>query len=323
MKPIRVDVEPLGGERWARIEESLDAKLDEARAEERAEETGTRRSPARSPLRWAAGLAVAASVAALFASRSFYSTPALNHPTRIVTTTSASHLAVGDSALDVAPSSALTVDPGANGIVVVLERGRVECEVAPQDHAHPFVVRAGDYSVRVVGTHFTVTRDSDDARGKTHASVDVARGTVEVTGAGSSATLHAGDHWSSPVAEAAIEPVPTIATTAATPAPTMTDAPLPASTSAIDRPKTTASSAQQDFESAASFEKSDPARAIAIYDRLARGTGAWAENALFAEARLESDRGNTAVSRALLERYLERYPSGANVTDARELLQRP
>lgn len=325
MKPIRVDVEPLTEQRWARIEEGLDAKLDDLAVDEASDAAPpSREMQKRSPSRWIAGVAVAAGVVAWIGARAFSSAPALEHPTRIVTTASASHLAVGDSALDVAPSSALTVDPSTNGVVVVLERGRVECEVAPQDHKHPFVVRAGDYSVRVVGTHFAVTRGVDDAQGKTHATVDVERGTVQVSGAGTSVTLHAGDHWASP------DPVTDFDTP---PAPTETAAPTSQPTSAAfggtptttaDRPKAaTQSTAQQDFETAASLEKSDPARAIATYDRLAKGTGPWAENALFAEARLENDRGNRDASKALLDRYLARYPNGTNAEDARELLRRP
>ena len=316
MKPIRVEVEPLGEQRWARIDESLSARLDEGDESLPA----SRQENAKHSHRWAFAAAAAACIAAVVAGRSILVAPATGHPTRVVTTTSASHLTVGDSTLDVAPSSAITVDPSANGIVVVLERGRVECEVAPQDHAHPFVVRAGDYSVRVVGTHFAVSRDSDDAHGKTQATVDVTRGTVQVSGAGTMATLHAGDHWSSPAPATASEEE---APSATAPAQPVSRSPsLPAAPS--DRPKAAASTTpQQEFETAASLEKSDPARALSMYEKLARGTGPWAENALFAEARLDADRGDRTTAHALLERYLQRYPDGVNAADARELLQRP
>jgi hypothetical protein len=78
---------------------------------------------------------------------------------------------------------------------------------------------------------------------------------------------------------------------------------------------------KQRYEQAARLEASEPAAAIAIYRELARGKSAWAANALFAQARLELDRGHTAEAVRLLETYLRRYPGGNNAADARALLE--
>jgi hypothetical protein len=45
-------------------------------------------------------------------------------------------------------------------------------------------------------------------------------------------------------------------------------------------------------------------------------------NALFAQARLELERGNRAEGQRLLADYLARYPHGPNARDARRLLSR-
>lgn len=42
-------------------------------------------------------------------------------------------------------------------------------------------------------------------------------------------------------------------------------------------------------------------------------------NALYAEARLELERGNKDAARKLFGDYVRRYPSGPNANDAREL----
>ena len=54
----------------------------------------------------------------------------------------------------------------------------------------------------------------------------------------------------------------------------------------------------------------------------ASGSGPWAANALFAEARLSAERGQREAARALLSAYLNRFPDGRNAADARALLIR-
>ena len=76
------------------------------------------------------------------------------------------------------------------------------------------------------------------------------------------------------------------------------------------------------YEAAARLEARDPASALATYRALAGGHGPWAGNALFAAGRLAADRGQRAEAQELLRRYLDRFPSGPNVADARALLDR-
>src|SRR5581483_8553195 len=110
-------------------------------------------------------------------------------------------------------------------------------------------------------------------------------------------------------------PAPAAAPIAVTPPPVETPAPPPAAA----RPPV---STQRRFEAAAGGEVRDPEGALRVYREIAAGGDAWAANALFAEARLELERGRREVSRTLLDAYLQRFPTGANVVDARALLTR-
>jgi hypothetical protein len=80
------------------------------------------------------------------------------------------------------------------------------------------------------------------------------------------------------------------------------------------------------FELAAQLEIRDPEAALRIYGELAAAEppseGGWAASALFAAARLESERGHAAQAHELCEAYLRRFPRGPNADDARTLLAR-
>ncbi len=81
-------------------------------------------------------------------------------------------------------------------IRIDLERGSVEIE-ATHVEGRTFVVGAGAYEVRVVGTHFAVHRDPGD-----QVTVRVDRGAVEVAAVanagGEARRLAAGEQWSAP-----------------------------------------------------------------------------------------------------------------------------
>jgi hypothetical protein len=120
--------------------------------------------------------------------------PVASAPSRIITGASESKLAMGESEVDVAPESAVLVSGNdERGILVVVDHGTVECDVAPRKGRPPFVVEAGEVRVKVVGTHFSVARD---AQGQ-GAHVLVAHGIVEVSSRGETVTLHDGEAWPS------------------------------------------------------------------------------------------------------------------------------
>jgi hypothetical protein len=316
-----LEVEPLSEARWARVERAvLDAKLDV---------NPTTETAPREPKGWrmAAGvLVLAGALAAISGALAWRALlpEASENATRVETAANGSRVEFGESTIDVGPTSAVRLaGDDAHGIVVTLDRGRVECDVAPRLGRPPFAVEAGSVEVRVIGTHFAVSRAG------TAVSVDVQRGQVEVVSGGEVALVAAGAHW--PPAPAPLpEPPPatTASSTAAVPsAPADAHEPPSGHAAPVDshpagsRVQNSLSPREQ-YDTASRLEAQQPDAALAIYRDLARRGGAWGENALFAAGRLEVDRGAVDEARALLRDYLAKYPAGPNANDARQLLDR-
>src|SRR5262245_41088432 len=112
MHPLKIDVEPLSEQRWAKIEKGLFERLDR---EPVPETQPAPRIEAARPWRWkpAAALVLAGAMAAAIGalvSRSFFQSPTPPvASSRIVTTGSDSRVAVGESEVDVSPDSAVLV----------------------------------------------------------------------------------------------------------------------------------------------------------------------------------------------------------------------
>jgi len=192
-------VEPLAEPRWAQIEHAL---FD---AERRVWAPDAQLPAPWISLRGAAALAVAASlviVVAVFAVHTLVQ-PAPGAPTRVETAANGSHVEFGESTVDVGPESSVRlVGDDARGIMVVVDRGRVECEVTPRHGRPPFMVQAGAVEVKVVGTHFAV------ARSGAKATVDVEHGQVEVSTGEGKWLVSAGGHWPPPPPPLAPPPPP-------------------------------------------------------------------------------------------------------------------
>ncbi|HTV21225.1 MAG TPA: FecR domain-containing protein [Polyangiaceae bacterium] len=108
--------------------------------------------------------------------------------------------------LSLADGSHLELSDGARARVLVmradevrvrLERGQVECDVAPRRERR-FVVEAGTFEVVVTGTQFTVSAAGDGAQ-PSSVAVSVQRGSVEVREAPDRllAALGVGQRWAS------------------------------------------------------------------------------------------------------------------------------
>ncbi len=110
------------------------------------------------------------------------------------------HLSDGSTAMALDPSTQLAVAEDANErVTMTLGRGRGRFNVTPKA-TRAFVVRAGDVTVTVLGTQFTVERIAD------RVGVTVERGTVHVDWGVGSATLGEGTSgWYPPLVMSATD----------------------------------------------------------------------------------------------------------------------
>jgi hypothetical protein len=333
-------VEPLSRPAWERVEAGLFARLDrgEHLVPPQHEHGAAIEAPARVVLRrhawWLAGaFAAAACIAVWFSVGSGNEVtavvspapsveapaPAALHEARIATTDAPTETTIGESVVVLAAHSDVKFSGSdAAGWSVRLETGQVDCHVAPRRGRPPFVVHAGATQVTVVGTRFSVARRGDTA------TVSVTEGKVQVDSGDSHVLLGPGESWSKPEASALApsadeEDDRELDDEAEAALPTELDEPP---SSGQPRAGKRVPPAQQRFNRAARLESKNPRAALAIYRDLARGKGAWAANALYAQARLELELGHDERAKQLLQRYLERYPRGLNASDVRELLDR-
>ncbi|MCE9571902.1 MAG: FecR family protein [Deltaproteobacteria bacterium] len=314
----RPPIEPLTDAAWTRIERAVWSELDAEAA------------PAPLPVRrswraaWIGGAALAAAaVIAVVVLRGpgDYGGAPIDGPSRIVTADGTSDVTFGDARVSVAAHSAVVLTGTADaGATIVIERGGASFAVAPRGDRPPFVVHAGEVTVRVIGTRFGVERVGERAR------VTVQEGVVLVVAPGEHVMVRAGEQW--PVMTTLIDnttppTAPSTAPTAPTAPSTAPPAPAP-DTAVVDhpadpRPRPALDPARA-FAAAAALEATDPTAALAGYHALARGSGAWAANALYAAGRLAVERGDTARARTDLTAYVRRFPRGANARDAQQLL---
>jgi ferric-dicitrate binding protein FerR (iron transport regulator) len=293
---LRIEPPQLSESRWSKIEDAVFDQLDAAPPAPIAAPQRKIRVLAFGAV--ATGLAIAAGVLLMVKLQSHQ--PSYAHaPSRIVTGADHSHLSLGESEIDVLADTAVVASgDDIQGVLLVLEKGGIDCEVAPRGKRPPFIVQAGDTRVRVVGTKFKVSRG---AAGDVEVSVE--HGTVEVTRHGETARVHGGEHWAPRVAAPAI--------TAQTTASATTEATVQAQVRLTEK---------QMYESAAKHERRDPEFAMNTYRTLAHGSSPWASNALFAAGRLALERGKKSEGERILEQYLKRYPKGPNAEDAKRLL---
>ena len=160
-----------------------------------------------------------------------------------------------------------------SSVRIDLERGTLEVEATHVD-GRTFVVGAGAYEVRVVGTHFSVRRDAGE-----EVSVRVDRGVVEVaaTGGGEVRRLAAGERWSAPDGASAVRPASTAEMPAS--APSVAFAPSAQSPAVVPAsPAVNVAAVRHDETARDLFDEAQRARAegrssdaARAFDRLRRG----------------------------------------------------
>jgi transmembrane sensor len=181
-------------------------------------------------------------------------------------------LADGSSLQLAAATRARLTSAQPKAIRIDLDRGAVEIEATHVD-GRSFVVGAGLYEVRVVGTHFAVQRDPGD-----QVVVRVDRGAVEVAStaggnAGETRRLAAGERWS---ASDGVAGQPSGSTPAGEPAQVDTATPVPFRPAAAEPPQpgpaTTANAALAHHDETARelFDDAQRARADGRSDDAAR-----------------------------------------------------
>jgi hypothetical protein len=351
-------VEPMSDVAWSRVERGLWARVDAGEAGPANAAPRAERRP--SALRWwiiAAPLAAAAILAIVVGLRLIAPVDRGDEPVRIVSPAapsgqSPSSVSFEDSHIELDPDTALVTSRESGHPHVLLERGGAWFTVAPRRSRPELIVRAGDATVRVVGTRFRV------ARSKERIAVAVDHGAVDVQFRGIVIAVPAGHQWSSEsparasVLAAVKSPAPAVASRpepasepepeiemdaedaspakrtspkrttrpaarpdgagAATPEPATGDA--PAERADIDRERA-------EYERLAALEPKAPDTAQKGYMALAKGSSRWAGLALYAAARLAADRHDRRAE-TLLGMYLLRFPNGPNAEDARHLLSR-
>jgi len=330
-------VEPLSEAAWSRVERGVWAHLDAP--------TRGKPAPAAAPRWWLAAVPVglAAAIAAIWLGTRGPLPDAMvaGEPSRVVSGSAPAAISFGDIHIALDAGTAVVTSRETGHPTVVLEHGAAWFTVAPRQQRPAVTVRAGDATITVVGTRFRVTRSDEQS------TVEVEHGLVEVQFHGGVTRVGASQRWSSAspgqIASAAATPAPDrsspdpLATAGPTrdAAPTAAAAPVavppvqhpPVKAAPVPRPTPTPEPRSAtdvdriEYDRLAALEPVAPDAALAGYLALAHRVSRWADPALFAAARLAADRHDRRA-RALIELYLERFPAGANATDAKQLRAR-
>lgn len=258
-------------------------------------------------------------------------------------------LELGDAVVVVAADTQLEIerDDSSNGaITIALRAGSVDCEVAPRGDRPPFVVRAGEVAVTVVGTGFRVERSASGDQVR----VAVRHGRVRVDAIGGSVSVAAGEDWSGPATRVAAatpapepttdeppEPEPPVEDPQVAMRPHHVAPPAPAHPSPAGAPARPESAAEEraarlevrpqrrrpdttDAPALAAImqlEESDPKAAIRKYQELALSEGGdTARFALYSMAHVQYfqlHQRKAAISTA--RRFENRFPSGRYAED--------
>jgi tetratricopeptide (TPR) repeat protein len=322
----RIVVDPPQSEaRRERVEKKLFEQLAAVRVVERAEAVIPPERPRRTGLLLAGGALAAAAVIALVLVRGGDPNPTdLPAPSRVVTPVGGtSQVTLPGALIEAQSDTSVEVQHGPGGaITLVIARGAVECDVEPRGNRPPFKVVAGDVTVEVVGTRFTVARTPSPR-------VDVARGKVRVIAPGGQWLVEAGEAWPDPTRTASVsvplpvhepEPEPAPVDTVSDPVPAPTPAhkktaPVatvqPAKPVAAERER-----ARESYKIANRLEDTDLKKAAQLYRAIATDGKGMEAVALVSLAEVQLKRKEPTAALAALDELSRRFPNAANAEDA-------
>lgn len=305
-----------------------------------------RSKPPFAPRRWLVAAALAAwAVVTVIAFRRHGAPPPMTATETVLNATGvARRVELSDgSVLVLAPLSLARVDASADSTRCVVEAGTLQFDVVPQKNRQ-FIVAAGPFEIRVVGTRFGVSRD-----GAGVVEVRVEHGVVRVRAPATTAPIElaAGDHLRADEHELSLvraansSRVTTLGAAAA--APSVATPPVDDAPSAPPRATTAHSDWQalyraHDYAGALAaakqagiarslqsagpqtlFELADTARlggdtelALLVFGHLEQRFPASQQglDAVFLSGRIEAARGRADAARARFEEYLDRSPRG-------------
>jgi len=338
----RIIVEPPTSDaRRERVERKLFEQLAAVRMVERVEAVIPPAKKNRTPLWFGAGaLAAAAVLAVVLFSGNGSTTPEVPAPTRVVTPVGGtSQFTVPGALIEARSDTSVEVQHGSNGaITLVVARGAIECNVEHRVNKAPFRVIAGDVTVEVIGTIFTVARTPIPR-------VDVARGKVRVSSGGNDWLVEAGEAWTPSVTAAVIpkpEPKDEPASEEA-PSPTPEAEPLPSEPQpapktqspakpkveepkpqepkaeepkAAEPTKAERDLARETYRIANKLEQSDPQKAAQLYRSIATNGKGMEAVALVSLAEVELRLKHPAEALAALDELKKRFPNKPFTEDA-------
>ena len=210
-----------------------------------------------------------------------------------------------------------------------LRRGRVEVDVDPRPHA-PFAVMTQHFRVEVLGTQFTVTPERVDVQhGKVRVLDREGRLIAPRLTRGKSYVRRTSDAETSVRGARAAELAPSSAEVLTRAREALAGRRLVDARDLLDRLDGMDATRAERAEAATlraecALLDHDVAAAIEAYLKVSNAFGDLpaADNALFAAAQLAAKQRDDVRARALLERYLIRYPEGRFAADARARLTR-
>lgn len=327
----RIVVDPPESDvRRERVEKKLFEQLAAVRVVERAEAVIPPERVRRMPVLVAGGALAAAAVIALVVLRGSGSTGAeIPAPSRVVTPIGGtSQVTLPGALIEAQSDTSVEVLHGPGGaITLIVARGAVECDVEPRADRPPFKVIAGDVTVEVVGTRFTVARAPTPR-------VDVARGKVRVTAPGGQWLVEAGEVWPDPTrtasasvplpahrpeaepAETPAEPEIPIDPVRAAPAPKKAPPVAPAVASAKPPLAAGRDRAGEAYRIANRLAESDPRKAAQLYRAIATEGKDKAALALVALAETQLKLEDPTAALSALDELARRFPNAANTEDA-------